>query len=104
MYYVYLLYSSELDSFYLGSTVDLKRRLEEHKSGRVKSTKHVRDWRLAYYEGHLTEASARRRERALKRSGGVYHSLKTRVRKSLEEAGNLGEGEALDRSPGKRRP
>ena len=104
MYYVYLLYSRRLDRFYLGSTVDLKRRYGEHRRGEVKSTKQVDDWHLSYYEGHLTEASARRREAALKRSGGVYHALKQRVRKSLEEAGNLGEGEALDRSPGKRRP
>ena len=104
MYYVYLLYSGRLDRFYLGYTADLKRRIIEHRTGRNRSTCQTRDWRVAYYEAYLTEKAARAREAALKRSGGVYQALRRRVRASLQEAGHLGEGEALDRSPGKRRP
>ena len=104
MNYVYLLYSPSLDQFYLGSTADLKRRLLEHRTGRVRSTRKTNDWMVAYYEAYLTEQDARDRERALKRSGSVYVTLKRRIRKSLERAGHLGEGEAPDRSPGKRRP
>ena len=104
MYYVYLLYSKQLDRFYLGYTADLRRRLVEHKEGRNRSTSRTQDWMVAYYEAYLTRKAARAREAALKRSGGVYQTLKRRVRASMEEAGHLGEGEALDRSPGKRRP
>ena len=101
MYYVYVLYSQDYNEFYLGCSADLERRFAEHKAGQNKSTKKAQDWILSYYEAYLTEQAARKRERNLKRSGKAYHSLKQRIRDSLD---NLGEGEALDRSPGKRRP
>ncbi len=101
MYYVYVLYSHELDEFYLGSTKDLKKRLKAHRQGENKSTKKVQDWIVSYYEAYLTIEIARQRESNLKRSGKAYHSLKQRIRQSID---NLGEGEALDRSPSKRRP
>jgi putative endonuclease len=103
VFYVYLLYSAQRDAFYLGSTDDLKRRFQEHKVGLNRSTKQVDDWLLAYYEAYLTYKTAKRREARLKRSGKAYHSLKLRSRESLH-TDHLGEGEALDRSPGKRRP
>ena len=103
MFYVYVLYSAKRDEFYLGSTNDLKRRFEEHKGSLNRSTKQVDDWIVSYYEAYLTYETAKRREARLKRSGKAYQSLKLRVRESLG-TDNLGEGEALDRSPGKRRP
>ena len=102
MNYVYILYSKKLKEFYLGSTTDLQRRYKEHKLGQNKSTRKTDDWIVSYYEAYLTEKSARKREANLKRSGKAYHSLKQRIKESL--ADNLGEGEALDRSPSKRRP
>ncbi len=50
MYYVYLLFSDKDSKFYTGSTNDLKRRLQEHNVGNVKSTKHRRPLKLIYYE------------------------------------------------------
>ncbi len=101
MYYVYVLYSRTEDEFYLGSTEDLKKRLRQHQQGENQSTKKAQDWIVSYYEAYLTEQAAKKRESRLKRSGKAYHSLKERIRDSID---NLGEGEALDRSPGKRRP
>ena len=101
MFYVYVLFSQSFDEFYLGSTTDLKKRFKAHKEGLNRSTKKTDDWILSYYEAYLDEKSARDREANLKRSGKAYFSLKQRIRQSLD---NLGEGEALDRSPGKRRP
>ena len=101
MFYVYVLYSHDLDEFYLGSTTDLKKRLQAHREGENKSTKKVQDWIVSYYEAYLTEYAARKREGNLKRSGKAYHSIKLRIRESIDY---LGEGEALDRSPSKRRP
>ena len=101
MFYVYVLYSQDREEFYLGYTEDLKKRLASHRGGENRSTKKAQDWIVSYYEAYLTEGVARQRESNLKRSGKAYHSLKQRIRGSID---NLGEGEALDRSPGKRRP
>jgi putative endonuclease len=101
MFYVYVLYSREQDEFYLGSTTDLKKRLASHRQGENKSTQKAQDWIVSYYEAYLTEYASKQREANLKRSGKAYHSLKLRIRTTLD---NLGEGEALDRSPSKRRP
>ncbi|MCF8107566.1 MAG: GIY-YIG nuclease family protein [Desulfohalobiaceae bacterium] len=38
MYYVYVLISLKDGKFYTGSTDDLKRRMNEHSSGKVVST------------------------------------------------------------------
>lgn len=110
MFYVHLLYSAKRDEFYLGSTDDLKRRFGEHKAGLNRSTKRADDWIIAYYEDRLLRSvsearheTAKRREARLERSGKAYQSLKLRIRESLR-TDLLGEGEALDRSPGKRRP
>ena len=84
MYYVYVLYSSGIDEFYLGSTGDLKRRLKQHREGINKSTRKASDWKVAYYEAYLTETVAKRREANLKRSGKAYHSLKQRIKESFE--------------------
>ena len=100
-----MLYSAEYDEFYLGSTTDLKRRYEQHKKGENKSTRKASDWKVVYYEVYQAHATARRREASLKRSGKAYVSLKQRIRAGFnDQTDNLGEGEALDRSPSKRRP
>ena len=64
--YTYVLWSGKDDQMYTGSTNNLKLRLEAHKTGKVKSTKHRRPLTLIYYEACLTEADARRREKVLK--------------------------------------
>ena len=104
MYYVYMLYSKQHDQFYLGSTQDLKKRYQAHLDGINQSTCKTQDWIIAYYEAYLTDTSAKQREANLKRSGKAYSSLKQRIRQSITQTDNLGEGEALDRSPSKRRP
>ncbi len=97
-----MLYSRQYDEFYLGSTSDLKQRYQAHLDGKNKSTCKRKDWIVSYYEAYLTATSAKERESRLKRSGKAYVSLKQRIRESFTD--NLGEGEALDRSPSKRRP
>ncbi|MFQ6605203.1 MAG: GIY-YIG nuclease family protein [Fidelibacterota bacterium] len=39
MWYVYCLENREKDFLYIGSTNDLKRRLEEHRNGYSRATK-----------------------------------------------------------------
>jgi len=50
MYYLYILKTG--DKHYIGSTGDLKKRLQEHKDGKVKSTKYKKPIGLIYYEAY----------------------------------------------------
>ncbi|MEA1925927.1 MAG: GIY-YIG nuclease family protein [Patescibacteria group bacterium] len=70
MFYVYVLLSLKDGKFYVGMSADLKRRLEEHKKGKVKSTKNRLPLRLICYEAYLTKEEAERREKFLKSSDG----------------------------------
>jgi putative endonuclease len=87
MYYVYVLLSKKDSNFYFGYTSDLKKRIEEHISGKVKSTKNRRPLVLIYYESHLDEFDARRRERYFKTSKGKS-SVKMFLRNSLRTITN----------------
>jgi len=70
MWYVYVL-RSEVDSkLYVGSTNDLRRRLEEHRQGRVESTKLRRPFRLEAYFALSSESTARALEQYLKTGSG----------------------------------
>lgn len=62
MFYTYILHSIKHDRLYIGSTEDLKRRLKEHNSGGVSSTKPYRPFELIYYEAHRSKTLARKAE------------------------------------------
>jgi putative endonuclease len=84
MNYSYVLLSEQDERFYIGSTGDLRARLQKHSSGAVTSTAHRRPLRLIYYEGCLSIDDACRRERYLKSGrGGRY--LKQRLASWLAE-------------------
>ena len=70
-HYVYLLRSKLDNSFYVGYTRNLKRRLMEHNSGLNSSTKHSKPWDLIFFEGYLNEVDAKRREKYLKTNQGA---------------------------------
>jgi putative endonuclease len=65
MYYVYFLFLNN-GNIYTGSTNDLKRRIAEHKLGKVISTKHKRPLNIIAYEAYLLKSDATRREKFLK--------------------------------------
>jgi putative endonuclease len=44
--YVYILYSSAFDKYYIGQTNDLEDRIIRHNSGRETYTKKYTPWRL----------------------------------------------------------
>jgi len=69
-YWVYVLRSKKTDRRYIGSTDNLKARLERHNSGLVFSTAHCRPWRAIYVERFNTRAEAVQRERFLKSGQG----------------------------------
>jgi len=82
MFYVYVLHSDKDGLLYTGATGDLKKRMEQHNSGRVISTKGRLPVRLVYYEACLSQADAFRREKYLK-SGPGKRYLKNRLKDSL---------------------
>ena len=82
MHYVYLLISEVDGNFYTGTTADLKRRFDEHNSGRVNATKNRKPLKLIYYEACLDETDARNRERYLKSGMGKKY-LRNRLKNYL---------------------
>ena len=69
MIYVYFLFLNN-GKIYKGLTADLKRRINEHKLGKIISTRHKRPLKLIHYEAYLLEEDAARREKYLKTTYG----------------------------------
>jgi putative endonuclease len=68
MYFVYLLRGEKDNTFYVGSTYDLKKRLKEHNQGKTKSIKHKLPMKLIYFEAYANKKLACKRELELKRN------------------------------------
>ena len=77
-HYVYVLHSGKDDQLYTGYTNDLRRRLQEHEQGSVRSTAHRLPVKLVYYEACLSQADATKREKYLKTAWGKRY-LKGRI-------------------------
>jgi putative endonuclease len=69
MYYVYLIEGRD-GARYVGSTKDLKQRLEQHNAGQSRHTCKFRPWKLAAYIALPSEAQAVAFERYLKQGSG----------------------------------
>ena len=85
-YYVYILLSSKDKKFYTGFTTNLKKRLQEHARGEVKSTKNRKPLKLIHYGYFISEKGARAREVFLK-SGFGRDQLKQALKRTLESRG-----------------
>jgi len=70
LYFVYVIESELNKRRYVGFTNDLKRRLNEHNIGKMKSTKAYKPWKIIYHEEALTRIEARKREKYLKSAAG----------------------------------
>ena len=69
-YYVYILQSYTDNGLYIGYTENLKTRLTQHKSGKVRST-HLRvPFQLIHYEYFINQKDAKAREIFLKSGFG----------------------------------
>ena len=69
MYYTYILKQKDKNHFYIGSTENLRKRIEEHDKGHTKSTG-GRIWELHCYFAFRNEKNARNLERYLKTGSG----------------------------------
>ena len=65
-YFVYILKSLKDKKFYIGFTKNINQRLEQHNSGKVKSTKSRRPFLVVYKETYKTQSEALKREKYLK--------------------------------------
>jgi putative endonuclease len=80
MHYVYVLRSqSDFDTYYVGSSSDLRRRLAQHNAGQNISTKSHAPWRLIYYEAYEDRLLALKREKQLKYHAKAMTALKKRL-------------------------
>jgi putative endonuclease len=70
VYSVYVLYSHKDKKHYTGLSTDISNRLEQHNSGKVKSTCSRRPLSVIYSEVVGTLTDARKREQYLKSAAG----------------------------------
>ena len=85
MYKVYVLENIHDESWYIGQTQDLERRLKQHNSGNGGRTTKTKEgsWKLIYAEAYCDKRDAIGREKFLKGgSGRIY--LKKQLRHYLE--------------------
>ena len=66
MAWLYILKNEITNRYYIGSTLNLERRLREHKSGKTRTTRILETKTLVYTEEYETVEEARLREKKLK--------------------------------------
>ncbi len=81
MFTVYILKSTKNNSFYVGCTNDLTRRLKEHQANKTRSLKNKGPFELVYQENYNTLQEARKREAKIKsyKGGNAFKNLIKRV-------------------------
>ncbi|MEK7137085.1 MAG: GIY-YIG nuclease family protein [Patescibacteria group bacterium] len=84
-WYIYVLRSAQDNQFYIGSTNDLKRRVQQHQRGENTSTAKRLPIDLIYFEGHRSKADALRREEYFKTTKGKV-TLRQMLRDTLQQA------------------
>jgi putative endonuclease len=82
-YFVYVLKSVKDSKFYTGFTQDLDKRLFEHNSGKVNSTKYRMPLELVYFEASKNIQDATHREKYLKTTYGKRY-IKSRLKNYLD--------------------
>ncbi len=75
-YYCYIIYSTKLDKYYIGSTNNVEGRLRRHNSSNTGFTSTGKPWVIKYWEKFDNKTDAVKREFQLK-------SWKSRIK--LEE-------------------
>jgi len=86
MYYTYVLRSQKDGKWYTCSSKDLRKRFNEHNSGKNKSTKGRGPFQMIYYEACINEHDARVRETYLK-TGMGKRFIKNRLKRFLSLTG-----------------
>jgi putative endonuclease len=67
MFFVYILYSTEIDRYYIGQTENIEARIKSHETGISPFTSIAKDWKLVYFEEYKNRTEAIKREIAIKK-------------------------------------
>ena len=70
MYYTYILYNSKIGDYYVGYSNDLKKRIHDHLTNKVQTTKNKGTYKLVWYCAFDTKYKALMFEKYLKSSSG----------------------------------
>ena len=65
-FFVYIIFSSSLNKYYIGYTTDLVKRLGEHNNRVSTFTSKASDWVLKYQQGFPERELAMKREKEIK--------------------------------------
>jgi len=84
MYFVYILYSAELDHYYIGCSDNPEERLRKHLFNHKGFTSKAKDWFICLTEGFETKTEALNRERQLKN-----WKNKTRLKQLINKSRDL---------------
>jgi len=76
-YFTYVIYSSNIRKYYIGSTSNLDKRLKEHNSGKTNSTRNKGPWILVFFEKQVSRHDAITREKQIKsyKGGNAFKKL-----------------------------
>jgi putative endonuclease len=85
-YYVYVLFSEKDKKLYIGFSSNVFLRFKQHQNGENISTANRRPLRLIYYEAHVNETDALRRESYFKSTHGK-RTLQIILKEVLRELG-----------------
>ena len=66
-YYTYIIKSKKTNRYYIGSSCDVDKRLQQHNWSRTPSTKSGVPWELVYIEEYATKTDAIKREYEIKK-------------------------------------
>ena len=86
MYYTYVLKCQDKTGnykYYIGYSIDLRKRINEHLAKQVKTTKQFKNVDLVYYEACLNKTDALKRELQLKTGFGRSY-IKRRLENYLK--------------------
>ena len=83
MFYLYVLKSTVRDWKYIGIAADTSKRLVQHNSGGVQSTRPYRPLRLVHQEEFADKKSARQRELSLKKNAKARKDLFEQLKQAL---------------------
>jgi putative endonuclease len=71
MYTTYILYSTKLSKYYVGQTIDMERRLEEHNRGKTRFMASGMPWVLVFSREFNFRSEAVKLESFIKKRGAA---------------------------------
>jgi putative endonuclease len=72
-YYTYILFSTKLNQYYIGSTNNLERRLNDHNTGQSKHTSKGMPWIVVFTKEFATRVEAVGLEMSIKKRGAARY-------------------------------